>query len=234
MALIILRSTLDLARRIGNNGCVRFRAWICAFSSTHNTKARSGGFRYKPTISRTFSTNSGSRDSLKVSTRCGCNPNARQMRLTALWLIPHRRAIKRVLQCVASRASISRVRRSTRSTCGIADLPRRPGAGLIEQPIQPPRHKAAPPFSDRLLGPFRSLALTTVFGFPCRAGQAPCAPVAPEPARSSAAAPTVPTFRCSSVVRKPTRAIGRPTPHQRPSSYTSDAHRTILSYSIYL
>ena len=31
-------------------------------------------------MSRTFSTNSGSAESLKVSTRCGCSPKARQMR----------------------------------------------------------------------------------------------------------------------------------------------------------
>src|SRR5512147_1388432 len=33
-------------------------------------------------MSRTFSTNSGSVDSLKVSLRCGCSENARQMRCT--------------------------------------------------------------------------------------------------------------------------------------------------------
>jgi hypothetical protein len=36
-------------------------------SSTHSTSARSGGLRESPTISRTFSTNSGSVESLKVS-----------------------------------------------------------------------------------------------------------------------------------------------------------------------
>ena len=33
---------------------------------------------------RTFSTSSGSFDSLNVSLRCGCNPNVRQMRLMAM------------------------------------------------------------------------------------------------------------------------------------------------------
>ena len=33
-------------------------------------------------MSRTFSTNNGSDESLKVSTRCGCSPNALQMRCT--------------------------------------------------------------------------------------------------------------------------------------------------------
>jgi hypothetical protein len=50
------------------------------FSSTHNTMAISGGAMYSPTMSRTLSTNIGSVDSLKVSWRCGCKPNARQMR----------------------------------------------------------------------------------------------------------------------------------------------------------
>ena len=50
------------------------------FSSTHNTIARSGGAISSPTMSRPFSTKSGSADSLKVSVRCGCNPKARQMR----------------------------------------------------------------------------------------------------------------------------------------------------------
>jgi hypothetical protein len=77
VALIIVRAAFDLTGRIGNSGCVRFSAWICAFSSTHNTNARSGGFRYKPTMSRTFSTNRGSRDSVNVSLRWGCSAKAR-------------------------------------------------------------------------------------------------------------------------------------------------------------
>ena len=53
---------------------------IWLFSSTHSTRARSGGLRYSPTMSRTFSTNSGSDDSLNVSERCGCRPKACQIR----------------------------------------------------------------------------------------------------------------------------------------------------------
>src|SRR3546814_5237462 len=41
-------------------------AEIWLFSSTNRARARSGGARYSPTMSRTLSTNSGSRDSLKV------------------------------------------------------------------------------------------------------------------------------------------------------------------------
>src|SRR5215469_16186795 len=67
-------------------------------------------------MSRNFSMNRGSLESLKPSTRCGCNPNARQMRLTMVWLSPQRLAIARVLQCVASAGVLSRVTRTTRST----------------------------------------------------------------------------------------------------------------------
>jgi hypothetical protein len=58
--------------------------------------------------------NNGSGDSLNVSLRCGCRLNARQIRLTVLWLSPHCRAIARVLQCVASRGVVSRVNVTTR------------------------------------------------------------------------------------------------------------------------
>ena len=70
------------------------------------TIARMGGSRYKPTMSRTFSTNSGSVESLKVSWRCGYNPKARQMRVTAVCDRPISRAMVRVLQCVVLSAAI--------------------------------------------------------------------------------------------------------------------------------
>ena len=56
VALIIVREAFDLTRPHRPQRLRPVSAWICAFSSTHNTKARSGGFRYKPTMSRTFST----------------------------------------------------------------------------------------------------------------------------------------------------------------------------------
>ena len=67
-----------------------------------------------PTTSRTFSMNSGSLESWNVSARCGCKANARQMRLTALWLKPLRWAMERVDQWVASGGRFSRVNVSTR------------------------------------------------------------------------------------------------------------------------
>ncbi len=51
-------------------------------------------------MSRTFSTNGGSVEGLKVSTRCGFRAKAHQMRQTAVWLRPVALARERVLQCV--------------------------------------------------------------------------------------------------------------------------------------
>ena len=60
-------------------------------------------------MSRTFSTNIGSVDSLNVSWRCGCKPKARQMRETAVCESPVAPAMVRVLQCVAPRGTLSSV-----------------------------------------------------------------------------------------------------------------------------
>src|ERR1039457_7211006 len=59
-----------------------------------------GGFRYRPTTSVIFSRNFGSRESLKVSVRCGCRLWARQILLTVDLLTPWLCAIVRQLQCV--------------------------------------------------------------------------------------------------------------------------------------
>lgn len=68
-------------------------------------------------MSRTFSMNSGSLESLKVSARWGWSAKARQMRLTLLWLNLQALAMDRVLQWVASRGVDSRVCVRTRPTC---------------------------------------------------------------------------------------------------------------------
>jgi hypothetical protein len=52
-------------------------------------------------MSSSFWTNSGSLLSLKVLTRCGFSPWARQMRRTLASLMPAARAMVRVDQCVA-------------------------------------------------------------------------------------------------------------------------------------
>jgi len=82
VALIVAVTPSTYPRPIGNMGCVRSRAWIWLFSSAHKTTAFSGGLRYSPTISRTFSTKNGSVESLKCRWRWGWSPKARQIRCT--------------------------------------------------------------------------------------------------------------------------------------------------------
>ena len=108
MALVVVRAPLDLARAHRQQRLRAVQRLNLAFSSTHSTSACSGGFMYRPTMSRTFSINSGSGDSLNVSLRCGCNPKARQIRLIVMRLkpgglrhaarAPVRRAARRRLQ----------------------------------------------------------------------------------------------------------------------------------------
>ena len=62
-------------------------------------------------MSRTFSTNSGSVESLKVSMRCGCRPKARQMRCTVEGAWPISLAMVRRLQCVRPFGRVSSVLR---------------------------------------------------------------------------------------------------------------------------
>src|SRR5277367_2796098 len=57
VALVIVRHGGAPAFFIGRPGCVRSSAWIWLFSSTLNTSACSGGFRYSPTIASSFSAN---------------------------------------------------------------------------------------------------------------------------------------------------------------------------------
>jgi hypothetical protein len=107
---------------------VRSGACPLVFSSTDNPRAASGGWRYSPRMSRTLSMNCGSVDSLKVSTRWGLRPKARQIRLTAVWLIPSARASDRVDQCVASFGVVANVVTNTCSICSSVSLRGAPGA----------------------------------------------------------------------------------------------------------
>src|SRR5258706_16037233 len=86
---------------MGRQGAVRSRAWICDFSSTHRTRAFSGGAMYRPTTSRTLSMNCGAVDSFQVWMMGGLRPKARQMRGTADWDMPADLAIERVHQWLA-------------------------------------------------------------------------------------------------------------------------------------
>ena len=149
-----------------SSGCVRSSAWICDFSSTHSTSARSGGFRYSPTMSRTFSMNSGSFDSLKVSVRCGWRPNARQMRLMALWVRPQlarhrpRAPVRRVPRVVSS------VRVITRSTSASVIVRGAPGRGSSSRPSSRCARKRERHLPHRRRDSTRARSPTCVLFFP--------------------------------------------------------------------
>src|SRR6266480_1567292 len=97
-------------------------------------------------MSLTLSMNCGSGDSLNASVWCGFSPKARQMRLTADWLIPVAAAIERVDQCVALAGLSSSVFTITRSTSSVADRARLARPWLIVQAIEAaPGEPAAPP-----------------------------------------------------------------------------------------
>jgi len=112
---------------IGKSGCARSSAWIWDFSSTHRMIARFGGDGYNRTISCTLSTNSGAVDSLKVSLRCGCKPNAAQIRRIVVCDSPVAAAIERIDQWVASLGVVFSVRSITSATCPSETVRGRPG-----------------------------------------------------------------------------------------------------------
>jgi hypothetical protein len=92
--------------------------------------------------------NCGSADSFQLCSRCGLSPNARQIRDTAVWLIPVTRAIDRVDQWVSwSGGGCSRALTTTSSTCSSAIVRGRPGRGSSDRPssrsrTNRPRHLA--------------------------------------------------------------------------------------------
>ena len=120
---------------IGNAGWERASACTWLFSSTHNTTAASGGFRYSPTTSKTFSTNNGSVDSLNVSARCGLSSNARQIR-PIVDLRQARCAWPSSPATSASRSAgvDSNVATTTSSTCSAVIVAGRPGRGSSTSP----------------------------------------------------------------------------------------------------
>src|SRR6266568_762093 len=110
------------------------------FSSTHSTTAFSGGLWYRPTTSTTFSTNSGSVDSLNVPVKCGLMSNLRQIRPIVDLLSPLRPAIEDRDQCVASGGISSSVAVMTSSTLSSRTDGGRPGRGSS---ASPPSRRAA-------------------------------------------------------------------------------------------
>src|ERR1700712_376982 len=131
---VVVAGPLRLPGRIGNIAWLRSSAWICDFSSTHSTKACSGGAIYSPTTSRTLATKSGSVDSLNVSCRCGFRPKARQIRCTVLTERPLSCAMPRELQCVASSGWLSSVRVITASIRSSSTVRGAPGRGSSRSP----------------------------------------------------------------------------------------------------
>ena len=74
---------------------------------------------YRPTMSWSLAANSGSLDSLKRLTRCGCKPCAAQIRWTERNEMPATAAIARPVQRVASPGGSPSVRSTTRSTTAL-------------------------------------------------------------------------------------------------------------------
>src|SRR5437879_4885306 len=97
-------------------------------------------------MSRTFSMSKGSGDSLKVSVRCGCKPNARQMRLMVIRLSPVALAKPRVLQCVSPRGVLSKVRIHLLDL-GIAYLAGCSGSGLVVESFPASFQKSGAPLA---------------------------------------------------------------------------------------
>jgi hypothetical protein len=109
------------------------------FSSTQTTIARSGGYRYNPTTSRTLASRSGSVESLNVLVCQGFRSCSAQTRATVLRLTPTSSTSSRVDQWVSPRRSggglsvAARIsaRQSRRTLWG------RPGQGWSLTPSRP-------------------------------------------------------------------------------------------------
>ena len=85
-------------------------------------------------MSRTFSTNIGSLESLKVSTRCGCSEKACQMRWMVEGARPAAWAIERRLQWVAFAGVVSSVRWITSAILASPIVRGAPGRGSSDSP----------------------------------------------------------------------------------------------------
>ena len=111
--LVIVRRVWQRPGLIGSPGWVRSRAWIWLFSSIDSTTAWAGGSTHgsgrwpargqapSPTMSVSLAAKLGSRERLKLRSRCGCNWCARQMRYTEPSEMPMALAIARPVHWVA-------------------------------------------------------------------------------------------------------------------------------------
>jgi hypothetical protein len=100
---------------------------------------------YNPTTSRTFSTRSGSGDTLKLSWRHGLRPNARQISETVVLEIPCLAASPRVDQWVSAPGVDSNVSTTTASMVASAIVRSAPGRGASHSPSR----RSASPFRHR-------------------------------------------------------------------------------------
>ena len=189
MALVIVGPGPQRPRFIGNPGWVRSSAWIWLFSSTDSTSARSGGLRYRPTTSRSFSTNRRSRDSLKVSSRWGCRPCCFQILCTVMCDRPCAAAIVRVVQWVAARGVVCSVASTTRLTTSGETALWRPGRGASLSNPGTPRAAKRSRHNNTVGRVVRRRAAMALFGTPSlasrttRARSATFCGVLPESAR---------------------------------------------------
>src|ERR687883_447164 len=107
-------------------------------------------------MSRTFSTNAGSVESLKVSLRCGCSPKARQTRPTVVAERPAALAMERRLQWVppagiAPKAGVAAEDALELWAASLRDVKRRIRPRFTRERVA----VSAGLFLDRLLGPER-------------------------------------------------------------------------------
>src|SRR5258705_11620991 len=73
---------------------------MAVFSSTQNTAACCGGFKYSPMMSAALASNSGSWLAIYRSSRCGCSLACARIRCTVDLLTPNSSANRRHDQCV--------------------------------------------------------------------------------------------------------------------------------------
>ena len=142
-----------------------------------------------PTTSLTFSTNSGSVESLKLSARwAGARRRPRSARPPA-GEIPIALAIERVDQWVASGGISSRVLTITASTLSSLIVRGAPGRGSSTEPVEALGDEAAAPLADRRRR-YRRGAAPPRGSMPPRRTPTRCDSAAPGAARSSVAAPS--------------------------------------------
>ena len=103
----------------------------------HNTMARSDGSGTSPRYPAPFSTNCGSLENLKFSTRCGCHPKARQIRTMAFCDRHVSATISQERQCVLLVGMDSGVFVTTSSICRSVILRGTPTRGSSSKPSSP-------------------------------------------------------------------------------------------------